>query len=184
MTDQSAYLQPKESARLYLRPLSFNDIDAWREFTADEEALRYFPEEFRLNPNGAEDWIEKQIDRYRANTFGLLALIEKQSGAFVGQCGLLLRSEFDKPELEVGYSLIRRFWGKGYAIEAARFCRDYAFKNDLSNSIISLINPENLPSIKVAETNGMVNKGLVKFYDMDHGFFQISKNDWKRNISE
>lgn len=177
-------MQPKETARLYARPLSFKDVDTWKEFTEDAIALEYFPDEFRLNPNGAHDWIEKQIDRYKAETFGLLALIEKESGAFVGQCGLLLRSEFEKPELEIGYSLIRRFWGKGYAIESARFFKEYVFKNDLSPTVISLINPENQPSIKVAEANGMVNKGVVQFYNMDHCFFEIAKTAWKHNVSE
>lgn len=184
MTVQSTYLQPKETSRLYIRPLSFKDVDAWKEFTGDDVALKYFPDEFRMNPNGAHDWIAKQIDRYEAETFGLLALVEKESGAFVGQCGLLLRSEFEKPELEIGYSLIRRFWGRGYAIEAARFFKKYAFENNLNPTVVSLINPENKPSIKVAEANGMVNKGVVQFYDMDHCFFEIAKTDWKHNVSE
>lgn len=131
----------------------------------------------------AKTWIDGQLKRYREGTFGLMSLIEKSSGAYVGQCGLLMRLEFEPNLLEIGYSLIPQHWGKGYASEAAQFFRDYVFKNNLKDQVISLINPLNTPSQKVAQRNGMTILKTVKFYDMDHLMFGIDRNTWS-NLSQ
>lgn len=178
MSHQSEYLQVKESERLYIRPISINDLTSWQEFTSSNKALQYFPEEFKTNPNAANEWIEKQLKRYRDKTFGLLSLIEKSSGEYVGQCGLLMRSEFEPNMLEIGYSLLPNHWGNGYATEAAQFFRDYAFENGLMDEIISLINPLNLPSQKVALNNGMKHVENVDFYNMEHMLFRITLKEW------
>ncbi|MCB0738948.1 MAG: GNAT family N-acetyltransferase [Bacteroidetes bacterium] len=181
---QSQYLQIKETERLYLRPLQMADIEDWQAFCKDSIATQYFPSEFTANPNMAKDWVEKQLARYRDGTFGMLALIEKETGAYVGQCGLLTRLEFEPNELEVGYSLIREFWGKGYASEAAQYLRDYAFKHNLKHEITSMINPENKPSINVALKNGMTDTGLVDFFGMKHHRFCITRDEWEKNKAE
>ena len=181
MNHQSKYLQVKETKRLYIRPIGIKDIKAWVSFIDNSEALKYFPEEFRTNPNAASDWIDGQLKRYREGTYGLMSLIEKSNGAYVGQCGLLMRLEFEPNLLEIGYSLIPDHWGKGYATEASQFFRDYAFKNQLSDRVISLINPLNLPSQKVALRNGMTNIDTVKFYKMDHFMFSIDRETWRNS---
>ncbi len=77
------------------------------------------------------------------------ALIKKENYAFVGQCGLIHTVD-GVEELEIGYSLMPEFRGKGYALEAAKKCKDFAFENNLSDSLISIIHIDNKESEKVA----------------------------------
>jgi RimJ/RimL family protein N-acetyltransferase len=104
------------------------------------------------------------------------ALIEKQTGAFVGQCGLLIQTIDDMAELEIGYSLMPAFRGKGYASEAAIKCKEFAFANDYATSLISVIVPENSASIKVALNNGMkLDKTTTSNGDVVN-IYRINKN--------
>jgi RimJ/RimL family protein N-acetyltransferase len=73
----------------------------------------------------------------------------------VGQCGLLVQTIDDIEELEIGYSLMPAHRGKGYASEAARKCKEFAFENEFSDSLISVIHVDNNASARVALANGM-----------------------------
>jgi RimJ/RimL family protein N-acetyltransferase len=100
--------------------------------------------------------------RYENNMGGTNVLIHKQTSALVGWCGLLVQEVDGKEELEVGYSIMPAWWNKGFATEAARKCIDCAFEKDLASSIISIIQVDNVESIRVAEKNGLtVDKETV-----------------------
>ena len=100
-------------------------------------------------------WIERQLKRYDEGSGGLLAVLDKSNEKFLGQCGLLIQEVDKVDELEVGYGFIPKYWGKGYATEAANAMIQYAFKNSLSSYLISLIHPDNLNSQNVAKKNGL-----------------------------
>jgi [ribosomal protein S5]-alanine N-acetyltransferase len=105
------------------------------------------------------------------------ALIDKQTGALVGQCGLLVQTIDDKQELEIGYSLMPAHRGKGFALEAAKKCKEFAFENNYSNSLISVIVPQNIASIKVALNNGMtLDKSTISHGEHVDVFRSISLN--------
>ena len=76
-------------------------------------------------------------------------------GTFLGLCGLVTQEVDGQRELEVGYHFFRQHWGKGYATEAARLFLDFAATHKLSESVVSLINPANVASRRVAERNGL-----------------------------
>ena len=95
-----------------MRPLVLSDAKEWEVFVMSEKATEFFPENMQFNPAIAKYWIEVQLERYRNNRYGLLALIEKNTGNFVGQSGLLAQEVEGKEELEVGYSLLPKYWGK------------------------------------------------------------------------
>lgn len=101
------------------------------------------------------EWLNKQLWRYKNEKGGALALIDKDNGAFVGWCGLLIQEVDGVRELEVGYSIMPVYWGNGFATEAARKCMDEGFVRKLASSIISIIQIHNIPSQRVAEKNGM-----------------------------
>lgn len=145
-----------QTERLNLRPLTLDDVETWRPFTDDPLAMEfmisYYPPEIT---DRALHWIEFQLRRYAENRYGMMALIDKQTGEMVGMCGLLAQVVDDIPELEVGYHIFQKHWGKGYAPEAAKFFMDYAFDNNLNDSIISIIDVGNVKSQRVAEKNGL-----------------------------
>ena len=72
-------------------------------------------------------WLDRQIARYRAWGFGLWAVVLKETDEMIGQCGLTVQPWKDTEVLEIGYLFERRHWHKGYATEAARACKEYAF---------------------------------------------------------
>lgn len=101
------------------------------------------------------------------------ALVCKTTEAFVGIAGLLLQTVDDIQELEIGYSILPKHWKKGYATEAAIKCKDHAIANKLSDSLISIIHIDNVPSQKVATNNGMVLDKITTYRDNPVHIYRI-----------
>jgi RimJ/RimL family protein N-acetyltransferase len=144
-----------ESGRLRFRLLQPDDFDLWLPFYYHPEATRYWQGEPTDPVLNCQQWFEKTFYRYQHHKGGMNVLIDRKTGAFVGQCGLLVQVVDGIQELEIGYSILPQFWNQGYATEAAITCRRYAFANGLSDSLISIIHEQNIPSQTVALKNGM-----------------------------
>lgn len=171
--DNYFYQDNLQSERLYTRFVILDDIDIWTTFFDEPECGKFFPT-FGL-PNAkarAEHWINRCLSRYEQKTYGLQALINKETGEYIGQCGLLLQEVDGMKELEIGYSLLRKHWGKGYASEAAQLFKNYGFQNKLAESIISIIHVDNIPSQQVAIRNGMLKEKQTKWNDLDVFIFR------------
>jgi len=152
-------LEGQETDRLLFRRITEQDFDTWLAFCKYPDSLKYIFSQEQLKVEDPIErcniWFKRVFNRYENGLGGMNALIDKQTGAFVGQCGLLIQTIDDMEELEIGYSLMPAHRGKGYASEAAIKCKEFAFENDFATSIISVIVPENTDSIKVAMNNGM-----------------------------
>jgi len=159
-----SYRDKLESNRLITRFLTRNDISIWAEFYADDEAVEFFPS-FGLETNleKAGYMIDKQLDRYAQARYGHQALIDKETNNFIGICGLLTQEVDGIIEIEVGYHIFKKYWGQGYAPEAAKLFIDYAFENGIAESVISVIDVGNVKSQKVAGKNGLVNEKQTKY---------------------
>ena len=138
-----------ETERLALRQLTMNDVDSMLPIFSDPEAMRFYPAPFTRTQ--VEGWIQWGLDSYAKNGFGLWAVIRKEDQLFLGDCGLVLQPVEERTELEIGYHILRREWGRGYATEAARACRDYAFSTLEAPRVVSIVNPLNMASRRVAE---------------------------------
>lgn len=174
------YLYPAsfESERLTTRLLTLDDVPAWAEFFEDSEATAFF-QTFLPKTSATEQarfWIEKQLARYAERRFGLHALIDKKTGAFVGQCGLLAQDVNGQPETEVGYSILPRYWGQGYAAEAAKLFFDHAFTVLQEPYVVSIIDKANLKSQRVAEKNGLYRWREAEWGGMDVWLYRIDAN--------
>ena len=172
------YQDHLETPRLITRKLALDDIISWTDFFKDEEAVEYFPAFEGSDEERANHWINRQLTRYQENKYGLQALIDKKTNQFIGQCGLLTQEVDGKTEIEVGYHIFKSFWGQGFAPEAAKLFIDYAFKNDLTDSVISIINIHNIRSQRVAEKNGLVREKQTKWLDLDVFIYRIRKENW------
>ena len=142
-----------ETARLSLRELRQSDFAELYAMFNDPRVMRYYPS--MRDEAGTQAWLDRMLTGYSAEGYGLWAVELKESGEFVGQCGLLLQEVDGQSELEIGYLFKSQHWHQGYATEAARACKRYAFDRLGQEHVISLIRPVNAPSRKVAERNGM-----------------------------
>lgn len=169
------YHDQLESERLTTRFLIPEDAGVWVEFFEDTEAVAYLPE-FGLDTaeEKAEYWMDRQLARYRDKRYGLQALLHKQTGELIGQCGLLQQEVDGQTELEVGYHILPRYWGQGYAPEAARLFINYAFEHKLAPSIISIIDIRNHKSQRVTEKNGLVRERQTRWSDLDAYIYRLN----------
>lgn len=170
-----------ETERLHIRRLTMDDLDDWMKFVKGKDSLNFFPLMSATVEDGKK-WIEFQLVRYEKFGYGLMALIEKVSGEFVGQCGLLNQEVEGLSEIEIGYHILPCFRGKGYASEAAITFKKLAFEKGITDSVISIINPENTASIKVAENNGMkvdfISDTFKLVEGIPHCVYRITKEEF------
>jgi len=168
------------SERLYFRKLNNFDIPAWEEFFVNNNRLHFLGfEPSKTNDVYAKEWIERQQDRYEKEGLGMLAVRLKSTDELIGLCGIILREIESKIIYEIGYSFIQKFWGKGYATEAAKHFKKIGVELGISERFVSLIHPDNIDSMKVAERNGMQVVGNSVFMEMpvviygDEGSFYL-----------
>ncbi len=173
-------LENQETERILFRKINQSDFNDWLEFYINPITSKYWISEFENPEIECKKWYEKQFYRYHNNLGGMNALIEKQSGSFIGHCGLLIQNVDKITELEIGYSLLPKFWNKGFATEAAKKCKDFAFENNLSDSIISIISLTNKPSENVALKNGMKLDRITEYSNNKVNIFRIYKSEWKK----
>jgi len=167
------YLKDASSLRINYRELVPDDSKIWVQFLSDPESTRFFPKLDLTPEERAITWIDSQLLRYKEDAFGMLVLLEKETGIFLGQCGLLTQEIDGVEELEIGYHLLPSHRGKGYATEAAKHLKEYAFKNNLAESLISIIHVNNKSSQAVAERNGMTRDKQTKFKGMDVFIYRV-----------
>ena len=140
-----------ETPRLLLRMLTASDFDAYAAMHADEEVTR-FTARAALSREEAFRHMAMLLGHWQLRGYGFWAVEEKATGAFVGRVG------FHNPEgwpgFELGWSLAREHWGKGFASEAASAALEHAFTVMNRDHVISLIDPANVRSIAVAERLG------------------------------
>jgi len=142
-----------ETERLFLREMDTNDFDALYRVLGDTESMRHYP--YTCDEARVRAWIERNMDRYRVNGFGLWAVCLKESGEMIGDCGLTLQIINGNVLPEIGYHIRRDLQRRGYAKEAAKAVRDWAFRNADYPALYSYCKYTNEPSIRTAESIGM-----------------------------
>ncbi len=173
-------LTGEETERLKFRLLEESDYGEWIHLFSGTEAARFLGMGHLWTAGEQCDlWFEKAFDRYKNGTGGMNALVDKQTGKLVGQCGLLIQEIDDETVMEVGYSVLPQYWGKRYAIEAASRCRDHAFVSGYTDDLYSIIHTENHSSVRVAEKNGLrVHRFHPDFRGMPVNFYRITREEW------
>ncbi|WP_404456636.1 GNAT family N-acetyltransferase [Virgibacillus necropolis] len=151
--------------RLRLREMNMGDADYLMEIFSDPIAMTHYPS--TKDQDETMKWIEWTLSNYRNYGIGLWIVEDKESGEFLGQCGIVPQKFEDDVMMEIGYLFKRSAWGNGYATEAALACKNYGFKEKNYAKLISLIDLENEPSIKVAERIGMKCEGTVHRWGKD-----------------
>jgi len=141
-----------------------DDQALMEELLGDPDVMRYYPAP--KTSEQVERWIESTLRHYSEHGYALWVLERLEDGAFIGECGLIWQTVEGERMLEVGYHLLPRYQGKGYATEAARACAEFASNQLGVTHLIAMINPQNEPSRRVAERIGM---GIEKTVDVPDG---------------
>jgi|SRR6185312_11038536 len=167
-----------DSERLVLRRITQEDLGFLIRIHADPEVSRYLGHGQRRSPQESLVWLESTLETYEKFELGQLAVLRKSDGVLIGRCGLsylavearasmgALPRAWYQPgqvpddiellfERELGYTFERICWGKGYASEAARCVFDYACDVLKLRRVVSIIHPENVRSLRVAEKHGL-----------------------------
>ena len=144
-----------ETKRLLLRHLTPDDLNDLFALYRDDEVIQYIPDAPKSYEETKEElvWIIKEY--YGRYGFGLWAVILKETGSFIGRCGLIPWTIEDHEEVEVAYALIRKYWGKGLGTEAAQAIARYGFVHLHFSRLICMTVSENHASIRVAQKIGM-----------------------------
>lgn len=170
-----------ETERLQLRELTPDDYAGLSAILQDPEVMYAYNGAFSDEETRA--WLDRQLARYEScgHRFGLWAVVLKETGRMIGQCGLTLQPWKDREVLEIGYLLRRDCWHQGYATEAAVACREYAFSTLGAEEVCSIIRDTNTASRNVALRNGMtVTDRWTKHYrgaDMPHLLFTVRRQE-------
>lgn len=153
--------------RLITKFIQRSDAPFWVPFLSDPLAIQFFPSH-PLNPaQRSEEWMGRQVQRYQDQKYGLQWLLHQETGARIGQCGLLMQEVDGVAELEVGYHIFPQFWGRGYAPEAASMFMNYAKTHQLSDTIAALIRVGNVKSERVAQKLEMNPEKQTHWNGMD-----------------
>ena len=172
-----------ETERLWLRPPLPEDAEALAPMYADPEVMRYLGDGRTLTPRQTAGSVQRMIEAWEADGFGLFTTVRKDDEAVIGRVGLIVwntktwrttRANADGPkELEVGYTIGRPFWGLGYATEAAGAARDYALGKLEAKRLIALIIHGNDASANVARKLGFEHERDIMFGRRDAGLFAL-----------
>lgn len=167
-----------KTERLYLRQLEEADFDALAAILQDPQVMYAY--EHAFSDEEVQQWLDRQLERYARYGFGLWAVVEKASGQLIGQCGVTMQDWCGQEVPEVGYLFRRDKWHQGFAIEAAKACKEYAFTVLGFQEVYSIIRENNLPSQHVALRNGMSARGsfIKRYYNMDmlHLVFSVRRS--------
>ena len=126
------------------------------------------------------EFIEKVIGWERAGLPSQFALIPRGENDVIGYCGFYHHPQHGIEDIEIGYRLDPAHWNRGLATEAARAVRDHAFRDSRLERVISLVHPENIPSRRVAEKNGMTVEKEITFRGFPTLMFSLSRARWEK----
>ena len=165
-----------ETKRLIIREYTPDDFDALYEILSDEETMQYYPKPY--DENGVNRWIKWCIDSYVQHGFGLWALELKETGTFIGDCGISMQYIDGEILPEIGYHIHKNYWRRGYAKEACAAVKQWFFQNTEFESVYSYMNRDNVASCATAAANGMTR---IKAYDNGNEalyVYRITRDEW------
>jgi RimJ/RimL family protein N-acetyltransferase len=170
-------LDAHETDRLEFRLLKSSDFESWLDLFKTPGVARFLAFDPQLSPvELCQVWFDKNFHRYENNLGGMNVLVDKTTKKMIGQCGLLIQELDEQQEMEIGYAILPQYSGQGYATEAARYCKQVAFRENYSESLISIVHVENLASKKVAKKNDMTLDKRSNFRDIPVDVFRIWKD--------
>lgn len=169
-----------ETERLIIRKFTYDDLECLIDLRSDEEVIKYLGGRQMQNPEAIEKRLRFYLDCYEKYGYGMGAMIWKKTGEMFGWSGLQPLEETG--ETEVGYGMVKEFWGKGIGYECARAWLEYGFKTANAERIVAVAAPENTGSWRIMEKCGMKYEKTEDHYGMNCVFYGISKQEFLQSL--
>ena len=172
-----------QTQRLLLRELTPGDFDALYAVLGDSDIAEHYP--YTFDEARVRNWITRNRERYQKDGFGLWAVILKETGELIGDCGITLQPIHGRWLPEIGYHIRKDHQRKGYASEAAAGCIRLAFEKHRFPAVYSYMKYTNIPSQKTAIKNGM--QFLEEYPDPDNTVtrvYRITAEEWAHRAKE
>ncbi|EEA93820.1 GNAT family N-acetyltransferase [Pseudovibrio sp. JE062] len=154
-----------ETERLVLRKWEERDLDGVIRMNGDPRVMEFFPS--LHSPEEARRYLEISLQQQEKHGFCFPVVEDKETGAFLGFCGLNVPGYSDplpcEPCVEIGWRLIPEAWGKGIAVEAARFWLGFGFETLQLDEIVAIVVVQNHKSRRVMEKLGMMHDPAEDF---------------------
>ena len=167
-----------ETKRLILREMTEEDFPALHAILSDPETMQHYPKPY--DEAGVRRWIAWCRDSYEKHGFGLWAVTLRESGEFIGDCGISMQPIHGQWLPEIGYHIRRDLWRQGFASEAAAACIRVAFEEFGFPAVYSYMKATNVASYSTAVKNGM---RLVEEYDdpvnIRTRVYAITREEWQ-----
>ena len=166
-----------ETERLTLRELTDDDHAALYAVLADSDIMAHYP--YTFDEARVRRWIRRNRERYQQDGFGLWAVVLKETGEMIGDCGITMQNIHGTMLPEIGYHIRADRQRRGYASEAAAECIRYAFENLGFPAVYSYMKYTNIPSQRTAMKNGM--KYIGEYPDPDNTYtrvYRITREEW------
>lgn len=167
-----------ETERLILREYTPDDFDALFAIVGDSETMKHYPKPY--DERGTKWWITWSLGHYEKHGFGFWAVILKETGELIGNCGLTMQIIDGESLPEIGYHIHKKYWRMGYAKEASRAVRDWAFTNTDYPALYSYMTGDNDASVSTAASVGMKKTG--EFTDARYGemlVYAVTRDAWE-----
>lgn len=169
-----------ETERLYFRKFELDDLPKLIETRSDPDVARYLGGAKRQNPEELAKRIRFYMSCYDTHGFGMCPMFWKETGEMIGAAGL--QPLEDTGLIEVGYSIIKPFWGRGIGTEAASGWMEFGFSNFSLDRIVAVAVVGNKASTRIMEKLGMRYEKTEVHYDEDCAFYSVSKEDFFEGV--
>jgi len=168
-----------ETKHLILKAPQQSDLDNLIALRTDPDVQKYIRNGNIQTKEEVQEFLDIAISYQKKYGIGYCSVFEKDSSEFVGQAGIFhLGFNDSQPDIELGYRLHKKFWGKGYATELAKALIEWGFQHLSVDKLIAIIHPENKASQKVAQKSGFDKKDEMFLYMGIEVFqYEIYKND-------
>jgi RimJ/RimL family protein N-acetyltransferase len=172
---------PLLTERLELRRFGGRDLAPLLAVFGDPAVMRHVGSERRpLTGDAVKVLMRTAADHWSRHGFGLLAVVERESGRVVGEAGLQVLEA--GPDIELGYTLARAFWGRGYATEAARGVLHWAFAGLRLERVVAVADPANGASLRVLDKLGLRRLGMRRAYGTQMAESALSLGEWRELV--
>ena len=161
-----------KTERLLIREIESSDFDNFMEIFQQAVAMTYYTKEQLADK--VNIWIDTIFDSYKHNRYGIWICELNENKQFIGQCGFQKKRLLDKEYAELGTSILRPYWNKGYATEAAQGCVDYVFAKLKLKKVIAVVDDYNTAALRLLDKIGFTEMNITKKENDRHFYFEIA----------